>query len=198
MKKIIASCLTLAITSFSCISPMTSSAEDYFQKKEEITIEENKGAFKLTNQELRQFLEAGYAAYYAQNSPTYHSVEEVTEDNIEDFLQVYATIDEPFDYYFIDAYWDSTPSLAIDPTNALKGQNYPNPNIWLAHVSHAFDLIYIEFSDDSLWDNTESMYCQFHCHALGYGVIDDVGTWNLEPFRTETNLAVVIANKCNA
>lgn len=65
----------------------------------------------------------------------------------------------------------------------------------MAQVNYAFSLLKDKLSSSPHWNNTDSMFAQFHCHAMFAG--DNKIPWNIEPWRTESNLVKVIAAKCN-
>lgn len=70
-----------------------------------------------------------------------------------------------------------------------------NPNAQAANVTNAFNLLKARHSSSSYWKNTGSMEAQFHCHALTIGKLKN--PWNIEPWRTDSNLISVIAHGCN-
>lgn len=84
-------------------------------------------------------------------------------------------------------------SLSIMPKSPLYTQTLPNAA--LAVANHAWGLLADRFSSDPEWDNEEAMFAQFHCHVIGAGKYKT--PWNIEPWRTETNLSTVIAKACN-
>lgn len=84
-------------------------------------------------------------------------------------------------------------SLSIMPKSPLYTQTMANAA--MAVANHAWKLLAEKYSSDSYWDNEESMFAQFHCHVLAAGKYKT--PWNIEPWRTETDLSVVIAKACN-
>lgn len=70
-----------------------------------------------------------------------------------------------------------------------------NANVMAANAANAFDVLKNRHSTQTPWKNTASMSAQFHCHVLTVGKLKN--PWNLEPWRTETNLIKTIAKGCN-
>ncbi|MGT2715478.1 DUF2599 domain-containing protein [Streptococcus respiraculi] len=70
-----------------------------------------------------------------------------------------------------------------------------NPNAKAANFSNAFRLLKARHSSSPNWKNTASMEVQFLCHAFTIGRLKN--PWNIEPWRTDTNLTSVIAHGCN-
>jgi len=70
-----------------------------------------------------------------------------------------------------------------------------NGNIVAAYAANAFDVLRNRHIGDTHWNNSASMSAQFHCHYLTIGNLKN--PWNLEPWRTETNLLKTISKACN-
>lgn len=143
---------------------------------------------------LKLYMQA-YAALYSDTTYEYRELPEV---NLAEYYAERIQITGSFSDYFTKVEWinrNGEISLSIYPTSRLFGENYDNPNRFMAQVNYAFSLLKDKFSSSSHWNNTDSMFAQFHCHAMfaGNGKIP----WNIEPWRTESNLAKVIAAKCN-
>ena len=68
-------------------------------------------------------------------------------------------------------------------------------NAQAANVANAFRLLKERFGKSPHWDNTASMEAQFHCHAATIGQLKY--PWNIEPWRTESDLVTVILHGCN-
>ena len=68
-------------------------------------------------------------------------------------------------------------------------------NATMVNVSKAFASLKSIFGSSSYWKNTKSMEAQFHCHAMTVGKLKN--PWNIEPWRTESNIDKVIAKGCN-
>lgn len=84
-------------------------------------------------------------------------------------------------------------SIYYNPSAMYIGGN--NPNAQAANAQNAFRLLKNKHSGHKNWKNTASMDAQFHCHVLTIGKLKN--PWNIEPWRTESNLAKVIAKGCN-
>ena len=100
--------------------------------------------------------------------------------------------------YFQSAYWltrDDGITLSLYYTTYLFEGNGNNPNVLMYKAGLAFDALYNHWRSNSNWNNTDSMSAQFHCHVTTIGQLKK--PWNIEPWRTESNLALVIAAGCN-
>ena len=143
---------------------------------------------------LKLYMQA-YAALY--NDTTYE-YREMPEIDLAEYYAERIQMTGSFSDYFTKVEWinrNGEISLSIYPTSRLFGENYDNPNRFMAQVNYAFSLLKDKFSSSPHWNNTDSMFAQFHCHAMFAG--DNKIPWNIEPWRTESNLVKVIAAKCN-
>lgn len=137
-----------------------------------------------------------YNAAFAEQSYDYYTKYRNTNTNM-DQLRVNITF-YTYSGYFKKVEWitrNGVISLSITPTNKLYASTYNNANVLSAHAAEAWRLLYARHSSDTRWRNTASMEAQFHCHVIYAGGAKT--PWNIEPSRTESNWAVVIANGCN-
>lgn len=179
--------IIMVMLSFSMLGTITLTAQAAEKK-------ENFGEEYQSQETLELYMQA-YAALYSDATYEYMEAPEV---NLAEFYAERIQLSGSFSDYFTKVEWidrNGEISLSIYPKDILFGKNYDNPNQFMAHVDYAFSLIKDKFSSSSYWDNGESMYAQFHCHAMFAG--DSKTPWNIEPWRTETNLFKVIAAKCN-
>lgn len=97
--------------------------------------------------------------------------------------------------YFYSTAWinrNGTVSLSI---NYKKSAIYSsNHNATAANALKAWDAILTKRTRDPQWRNTKAMEMQFHCHV---NFASDKSPWNIEPHRTQTNYAIVVAHACN-
>jgi len=86
-------------------------------------------------------------------------------------------------------------SLSIDykPSAMYVGGN--NPNAQAANAANAFTVLKNKYGSDVRWKNTASMEAQFHCHVVTIGKLKN--PWNIEPWRTQSDLIKVILDRCN-
>ncbi len=143
-------------------------------------------------------LELYMQAYASLYSDTTYEYREASEVNLADYYKARIELTGSFSDYFTKVEWinrNGEISLSIYPTEKLFGKTYNNPNVLMAHVDYAFSLLKNQYSSSSYWNNADSMYAQFHCHAMFAG--ENKIPWNIEPWRTESNLTNVIAAKCN-
>lgn len=100
--------------------------------------------------------------------------------------------------YFESAYWltrDDGITLSIYYSTYLFNGNDGNQNVLMYKAGLAFDALYNHWKSNSNWNNTESMRAQFHCHVTTIGQLKK--PWNIEPWRTESDLTKVIVAGCN-
>ena len=120
-------------------------------------------------------------AYVALYNDTTYEYREMPEIDLAEYYAERIQMTGSFSDYFTKVECinrNGEISLSIYPTSRLFGENYDNPNRFMAQVNYA-----------------DSMFAQFHCHAMFAG--DNKIPWNIEPWRTESNLVKVIAAKCN-
>lgn len=86
-----------------------------------------------------------------------------------------------------------TLSVHYIPEHMYIGGN--NPNVQAANAANAFDVLTNRHIFDHYWKNTKSMSAQFHCHVVTIGALKN--PWNLEPWRTETDLFKTMLKSCN-
>ncbi|OFL49592.1 MULTISPECIES: DUF2599 domain-containing protein [unclassified Nosocomiicoccus] len=86
-------------------------------------------------------------------------------------------------------------SLSLYPKNIAYAK--PSNAIVRAHyVKYRWDTVYNKYKNNSRWKNTASMKAQLNCHAdYAKGLKTP---WNLEPWRKQTNYAIVLRHSCNA
>lgn len=143
-------------------------------------------------------LELYMQAYESLYSDVTYEYKEGMKVNLADYYNARIQLTGSFSDYFTKVEWinrNGEISLSIYPTEKLFGKNYNNPNVLMANVDYAFGLLKNKYSSSSYWNNTDSMYAQFHCHAMFAG--ENKIPWNIEPWRTESDLSKVIAAKCN-
>lgn len=127
----------------------------------------------------------------------------ISQTDIEEFKQYYATaysmFPDDYDHYFkMATTWISRNgeiSLSCyykEDGMFLRGSNM---NAQAANVANAFRLLKEKHQISPHWDNTASMEAQFHCHAATIGKLKY--PWNIEPWRTESSLPIVIIKGCN-
>lgn len=98
----------------------------------------------------------------------------------------------PIGDYFNYAAWitrDGVISLSVDPKEPVRTTRTQRNMAWsvLASPTHGF-------GSSSNWKNGETMRWQFECH---YWFAENKQYWNLEPSRTASSYADVVANGCN-
>lgn len=86
-------------------------------------------------------------------------------------------------------------SLSISPTTGKGGfLGITNSSVYAAAVDESWGIVYRNWSNSSKWKNTKSMQMQYICHTQ---FAKFKTPWNIEPHRTETNYAKVVAKGCN-
>lgn len=101
-------------------------------------------------------------------------------------------------YYKNQTAWitrDGKISLSVHYKPDEMFPSLPNGNVTLAYAANAFNVLKYKHIGNTPWNNTASMEAQFHCHYTTIGKLKN--PWNLEPWRTQTNLALTIAAGCN-
>ncbi|WP_287457589.1 DUF2599 domain-containing protein [Thomasclavelia sp.] len=138
-----------------------------------------------------------YNAAYAGKSNVYKSTyrdDKITMDSLRASIKTYT-----YSEYFKSVKWitrNGVVSLSITPSNKLFGSTYNNnANILALQAATAWNLLYKKHKSSSKWKNTASLEAQFNCHVMFAG--PNKVPWNIEPHRTESNWAVVIAHGCN-
>lgn len=101
-----------------------------------------------------------------------------------------------FSDYYSSSKWitrSGKVSLSLQPKKPAYADS---PPIVVAHLKkYRWKVVYDKHHKDSKWKNTASMKAQLHCHAdFPKGLKTP---WNIEPWRTETNYAKVVAAGCN-
>lgn len=161
-------------------------------------------------------IDAGLTDEHIANILTlYHSQEEcnvcnadgivITDEDINEFKNYYVSnilnrsIGGSYNHYFKSSTgWVKradgiTLSCHYNPSAMFPKVN--NGNELGANISIAFRRLKERHSNSSHWKNEASMEAQFHCHALTIGQWKN--PWNIEPWRTDSNLTTVIAKGCN-
>lgn len=152
----------------------------------------------IQSQENLECYLSAYNALYKKSTYSYDAASASKADVNAYYVALKGINDETFNDYFKSVRWitrDGVVSLSIQPAYLLTRAANPNGNVLMARASHAFSLLEDRFSGDYRWDHTDSMEAQFHCHVLLAG--DFKTPWNIEPFRTESDLVKVMAAKCN-
>ena len=169
-------CLTLALT---CLIANPVYGED--------------DGFSLTGDEYLEI----YNAAFAKQTNSYKTVyrdQNITMDMLKASIKTYT-----YNEYFKSVKWitrKGVVSLSITPTSKLYGRTYKNnANVLAVHAATAWSLLYKKHKSSSKWKNTASLEAQFNCHVIYAGRNNT--PWNIEPHRTETNWAVVVAKACN-
>lgn len=98
----------------------------------------------------------------------------------------------PIADYFDYAAWitrDGVVSLSVDPNSSVRGNKSQKDSAWnvLSSTTHGF-------GSSSNWKNTKVIGWQFDCH---YWFANSKDFWNLEPHRTASSYAGVVAAGCN-
>lgn len=99
--------------------------------------------------------------------------------------------------YFSNCEWISRSgeiSLSIYWKDYLFEGN-DSANILMYKAGKAWSALLKRHVSAEEWDNTDSMEAQFHCHVMTIGSLKK--PWNIEPWRTETDINVVISCGCN-
>ena len=150
----------------------------------------------MSDEYIKDILEK-YHSYNETKTCNASSVE-VTAKDIQEFKDVYASLPNNYSHYFNSAKWITRSgkiSLSIDYKSSgmyIKGNN---ANAQAANVENAFRLLKNKHGSHKNWKNTASMNAQFHCHAITIGKLKN--PWNIEPWRTESNLFIVTLKGCN-
>ena len=100
-------------------------------------------------------------------------------------------------------YFDSSKTKWVNRSDGITLSCYYKPkaiftslaNATMVNAQKAFDQLKKKYSSSKNWKNTQSMQAQFHCHVTTVGKLKN--PWNIEPWRTESNLIKVIAARCN-
>ena len=100
-------------------------------------------------------------------------------------------------------YFNSTKTKWVNRSDGITLSCYYKPdaiftslaNATMVNAQKAFEQLKKKFSSSKNWKNTQSMQAQFHCHVTTVGKLKN--PWNIEPWRTESNLITVIAAGCN-
>lgn len=169
---------------------------------------------KLTKNEIYDLLVMYKAIFngntnewdYSKSNDIYVSIEEVNDAYNQIYsneIQTYSVESEGGGTSSFNKYFDASKTKWINRSDGITLSCYykaeaiysSQPNTTMINVQKAFDQLKSKFSSSSNWKNTQSMQAQFHCHATTVGKLKN--PWNIEPWRTETNLNKVIAAGCN-
>lgn len=195
MKKFIFTVLTIALTL--SITPTVFANDNDSESKSEnfMEIEKNKIYINYYSDYSYSDFEYLYEIYTENYGP------QVSIDyNAGNSLKMYstrATIATDYASYFTKSIWvdrNDGVTLSVYYKDYIF-DNGRNQNVTMAKAGKAWSALKNKHQNDSKWDNTDSMEAQFHCHAVTIGKLKN--PWNIEPWRTESNLVTVIANKCN-
>ncbi|TYR81125.1 DUF2599 domain-containing protein [Priestia megaterium] len=108
-----------------------------------------------------------------------------------------SSIPTTFSGYYSSSGWITRTegiSLSLYP-KAPAYQKSSNPIAQAQLEKYRWEVVYNKYKNDKRWKNTNSMKGQLRCHAE---VAKGVKTpWNIEPYRTTTNYAKILAKGCN-
>ncbi len=147
------------------------------------------------------------AVYKAQESgatrtPVYTRAN-VTKSELAEFYAAAKSIDDMtyWDFFTGDAYVIRADGGAYMLYVKYGGELYAKSgeiaNLVLAKRLKAESLFIGRWQNHHAWNNRASLSGQFQCHALSLGTYWEQTTWHLEPWRTESNIAVLVLNQCN-
>lgn len=74
-------------------------------------------------------------------------------------------------------------------------ENDNNMNLVMAKAGKAWTALENKHKTNAFWRNGDSLEAQFHCHAATVGMLKK--PWNIEPWRTETNVFLCMLAGCN-
>lgn len=146
----------------------------------------------LTDNEYLEIYNAAFAKQTNSYKVMYRD-DNITMDMLRASIKTYT-----YNEYFKSVKWitrNGIVSLSITPSNKLYGSTYNNANVLAVHAATAWNLLYKKHKSNSKWKNTASLEAQFNCHVIYAG--SKKIPWNIEPHRTETNWAIVVAKACN-
>ena len=167
--------------------------DEIFKNDDIITKEE--ALESMTDKDISEILKK-YHSYNEKGVCNYSNIE-ITQKDIQEFREAYALFPDDYNHYFKSTKWVNRPDgITLSCTYKEEGMflKGATANAQAANVNNAFRLLKNKHGKDKQWKNTESMLAQFHCHAVTIGKIKN--PWNIEPWRTETNV-VVISKRCN-
>jgi|SRR5690625_368811 len=118
--------------------------------------------------------------------------------NLEDSTQIgtFAALPTKFSQYYSSSKWikrSTGMSLSLNPK---KPAWQTPPGMAGAHLQkYRWDVVYKKHGKSKNWKHTASMKAQLHCHADYPKKLKT--PWNIEPWRTTSNYAKVVAKACN-
>lgn len=100
------------------------------------------------------------------------------------------------DYYSSSKWVNRSDGITLSLNPKKNAWQKPSNPIVEAHLyKYRWEVVYNKHKGSSNWDNTASMRAQLHCHAdIAKGIKTP---WNIEPWRTTSNYAAVVAAGCN-
>lgn len=156
----------------------------------------------MTDEHIKQILQL---AYSVESTDLCHTAlaEDISDEAVEEFKQYYIAfkrerVNSYATYFKNNTGWvrradGITLSCHFYPSAMFIGSS--NPNAKAANFSNAFRALKNRHGSSPNWKNTASMEAQFLCHAFTIGSAKN--PWNIEPWRTESDLATVIRKGCN-
>ncbi len=132
-----------------------------------------------------------YSLYYEIGGVQLADPNDILRNPLDDLLSAYS------DYISSGKFISrgDGPSLSLTWKDYLFDQRADNANMLAAKAGIAWNNIVWKHSNHPMWDNPQSMEKQWHCHVIFAG--ESKNPYNIEPWRTETNLANVINYRCN-
>lgn len=154
-------------------------------------------AGELTREEYNNYMEA-YNSLYQSVTAKYTSPITPSRSEYVEYLNDLKSTSVSINYYFSTVGWVKGEygwTLSCAPKETLKSSHYSSANQFMMNVSRAYSLLEDEYSGDYRWGSSEAIFAQLHCHAL---FAPNKSRWNLDMWRTETDLDKLVKYKCNS
>lgn len=156
-------------------------------------------AGELTREEYNNYMEA-YNSLYQNVTAKYTSPVIPSRSEYVEYLNGLKNTSASItvSYYFSSVSWVKGEygwTLSCAPKETLKSSHYRSANEFMMNVSRAYSLLEEKYSGNYRWGNSEAIFAQLHCHAL---FAPNKSSWNLDMWRTETDLDKLVKYKCNS
>lgn len=192
MKKI----LVLLIGIMFIILPFSTAAEDTNVSEEDIKHILYFEAFGDMEYEEFEKLYIKYSEAYGEQTVPHEILVKYNLDGGVSTIENLSDIKTGYFDYFSSSNW-MTRSDGVTLSIYWKDYLFEGTgNVVMYKAGKAWTALKNVHGNDSNWKNTDSMEAQFHCHVSNAGKLKK--PYNIEPWRTETNMAVLIKCKCNA
>lgn len=192
MKKILA----LLIGIMFIILPFSTAAEDTNVSEKDIKHILYSEAFSDMEYEEFEKLYIKYSEAYGEQTVPHEILVKYNLDDGVSTIENLSDIKTGYFDYFSSSNW-MTRSDGVTLSIYWKDYLFEGTgNVVMYKAGKAWTALKNVHGNDSNWKNTDSMEAQFHCHVSNVGKLKK--PYNIEPWRTETNMAVLIKCGCNA